>query len=921
MKTLKRMHTFMPNSQSKRYCSKDIIFIYHQYLFENKDNILFYYLDLLVYAVKSSDMDRNLPKNSINMSKYTIAEGENNSESNEEYIPLAKELGPFMDTIRIDDMINHILDPYLESSMPYETIDSKEIIDAFDTASDSIKSIFKRIEREDSTRNMATMSSIDIYSRIKYITDIINDIFRDFNKLEIKASIAMDNRSDSAMLNSQDLIENAPISNEDSNIHSTSINDMSNHVVHTREYLDKLKRESERARELRSLIRYFDDFYKGRTDRLDPLVHSDTLGDLLQAADVLKKLNQTVMSSSLKGFDTAIQAIQTYTESFEQQILKEFQEACQEKNDTKMSSCSKILSSLNGGRSYIQAYVQSHEFFKNVLSADQINSIYQSSIKESVDVSSSPVLDPSIEKLYREIRRTCHNTWTSIVSLFDQPHTLMVKIVQKIFMEPVQIHIETILAQAKHHSQLAYSQALHACYISTKELLSDIQAVFESHHRRLSMYLEDLFSSYLEHNKYIQSEASNMKHLIHVLLGGWNNALSYEQLDIEQPIHHHKVLLSLLKQHDSLWPEVPDSSLYLINEQSLALKESLQDKSFDNYDDPIDHLLFNKKILSYSIEIFDRSISRVQVLCSNDQIPNAVLTLFSIFLHSIGEQFYLPMIQLLDASSYSITSIFSSALETSGSSTGSNFIALKLVNRVNSMIQSIQLYFQISLTRLLISSPRVFEDAMQVKNSLLSMMDSKLNHLVMKELDMMLEWIRMQLDKQSLSDYRPKKTDLDNVKGNSTTCNTICHFLTNLPSYILSNLDGDNASTFVDEFCMKSFSLLMDHIRRFVINESGAVLLNKDIAKYQEVMRLFQNDKVNLYFDIAREISKLFLIQSNNLKALLLEGKALQYHHHQISTPSLYTFIICREDFKSANLEEGFVVKTHYQSQIAKIFQ
>ncbi len=829
----------------------------------------------------------------------------------------SKELDPFTGTIRIEDMINHVLDMHVKTfGITRDVMDAEEVSRGFQTAASNIKALLEKINAETLTLNGNIVLAMN--DKIRYLTDKVNGVFKDFVRLEQKASSVTDNTRSSTIYEE----------------HLTS--------TYNRETLDKTRRERDKARELRMLAMYFEDFYHGKTTKIESLSKSDTLVDLLKVAEVIKKLTQASMSPVLKGFSATIQSIQIFGENFEKKMLDDFQNAYIEKNDAKLSTCSKILSALNGGRSYIDSYIQNHEFFKSELciaTPDQIISIYHSPKRECVDILAMPTLDPALEKLFREIRRTCHNTWTSIVNLFDQPHVLMSKMLQKIFLGPVQRYIDAVLVQARDHSQLAYVQTLYASYLFTKEFIIDIQNMSDSHHRRLSVYLDDLFSPYLD-QKYLDSEISCMKQLIGVLLSDWNDQklLDYLSQNLNRDDPAVELLFSMFSQHAKQWPSIPYGFLYRIDDAPLVFKEyflsdiqlSAQSDSLKghlNRTSKFSGFLCHIEVINRSFHILNYSMNRIRALCTKEQLPNAINSILEAFLKSIIDSFLLPKLDLLISMPVSFAKNPQDQPDPSFAKisflvAGSTLVPLHLVSLSTRFIQSIQLYFQSQLTWLMATLPNTIHQTIDLKNSYFTRVHGKLDIIVRKELESVLDWIRFLLNRQPKEDYSGSDNDSNHrLMGTTSTCNIICQELSHLPSYVLGHLQPTNAFNFIEELGAGFFSLLLDHIRTFTMYTHGAIILNKDMTKYQEAMRLFLNERVNIYFGLGREIVKLFLIEPNNLKFLLLEGKAVQYQHHIIPTSSLHTFVECREDFKRENLETVFFVKTHYKSQLAKVFK
>lgn len=819
----------------------------------------------------------------------------------EQDILSTKELSPYLENIQVDDMVNKLLNMHVHTFYIGESMDPEAIREAFRLEAESIESTLQKLELESGQQQPGL--GIDMYDRMKYVTGIINDVLKDFNQLEQKASRSPDKETSYDASGYQE-------------------------ALHIREALDKSRRERDKARELRMLIVYFEDFYHGKTSRIESLASSDAVTDLLQLADILKKLTQATLSPALKGFSATIDSIQLFTQDFEKRILYEFQLAYQEKNDIKLASYAKILNVLNGGHHYVQSYVQNHEFFSSqccIVSPDQIHSIFQSATRENLDVTSPPALDPTIEALFSEIRRTCHNTWTSIAHLLEQPHIVMMELLQKIFTEIVHKYIEVVLDQARHHSLLAYVKTLHSCYIFTRDFIFDIQNSLDGYQRKLDSYLDDLFSSHISQNL----ETLTIKHLLSVLLGGWDEISAIVVPNFNSP--PIQLLSSLLRQHAEVWPLMSDSQLYYIDGQPLALHEYFSQKiqgiaERENLQpsgqlsgrtddaaisvqgaDRFAAFLFSTEILERAFTMLGHGMIRIKILYTRNQLLGEILALFDSFLAAMIDDYLGPMLDTVKSNT---------VYTDDGAEYGFTLVPLRIISVCSRFIQLCQLFFQENITGQMLVFPVTLREAIQSKNDRFSRLHEKMNDVIFREMEGLLGWVQRILNKQPLDDYETRKDG-----GNSATCNLLCKEIKRLPSYVYNFMDGNNVSSWIEEFGAGFFALLLDHMRRFRISETGAVMLNSDLSRYQEIMGLFKHDRVGIYFGIVKEIGKLFLIQPGNLKRLLKEGRAVQYQHYNIPTPSLYTFIICRNDFVVENFEEAFQEKTHYQSRVARIFQ
>lgn len=90
-------------------------------------------------------------------------------------------------------------------------------------------------------------------------------------------------------------------------------------------------------------------------------------------------------------------------------------------------------------------------------------------------------------------------------------------------------------------------------------------------------------------------------------------------------------------------------------------------------------------------------------------------------------------------------------------------------------------------------------------------------------------WLEVVLGRQKRNDFRPKDAELQSVATSLATgpCGQCCEYLKKLQQKLSKLFDGPNLESILVEISLKFFSLLLDHIRKFIINSNGGLLLTK----------------------------------------------------------------------------------------------
>ncbi|RCH78771.1 Exocyst complex component 5, partial [Rhizopus azygosporus] len=99
--------------------------------------------------------------------------------------------------------------------------------------------------------------------------------------------------------------------------------------------------------------------------------------------------------------------------------------------------------------------------------------------EDNADLSNSnvppPEVDTSLVKLYDDIRITVRREAGIISSVFPQPATVMQVLLQRIFAQSIQNHIELLLSRSEKCSHLAYLRTLASTHAETKRLIENLK--------------------------------------------------------------------------------------------------------------------------------------------------------------------------------------------------------------------------------------------------------------------------------------------------------------------------------------------------------------------------------------------------------------------------------------------------------------
>jgi len=91
-------------------------------------------------------------------------------------------------------------------------------------------------------------------------------------------------------------------------------------------------------------------------------------------------------------------------------------------------------------------------------------------------------------------------------------------------------------------------------------------------------------------------------------------------------------------------------------------------------------------------------------------------------------------------------------------------------------------------------------------------------------------------------------------------CLSVCAFLEKVAEISNESLDGTNLESFLNEIGSGFRGLLLDHLKKYQVNQAGGIMLSKDIAKYQDVVNKWGVVTISESFELLVEIGNLFVV-------------------------------------------------------------
>jgi hypothetical protein len=553
---------------------------------------------------------------------------------------------------------------------------------------------------------------------------------------------------------------------EDTFEHGQSIAARSGKLI---ESLYRLRRRSMDAKEL---FLIFSDMASGKgTNRLDAILDSSSAETRTHGAKIMRRLKM-LQEANIEGAEEATKIVGDLVVKYEEGLLEEFHTAFEENNMGQMRLAASLLMKYNGGQSCVQSFVAQHAFFTEPVQPDSIRSQYHSSrMVTSLDLGKLPEPDIALIAIFEQIAQTAEADWQYLEAVFEEPLSVMNYLMQRIFKEPVQVHIDEILSQARNHSTLAYLRTLFASYKATLSLIKRLGASYARHIKeaaarsseisdigidetismvtsQLNGLMEDLFAEHVKVEKYLELEQRLAEELYSMANAPLLNYLQTRRLASRNVISS---VFSRSKDSPGSPRQSTVSEVLLLFADGQPLIRKGEGEEGTPSEIVVDHCL----------ALHAEQTARLFILLPTDRRGLALEQSMKTFLTFIFERY--------------IEASLDCALETGDYSTGFSSRSLEIVQASCRILSTVLLYCHNHFLPLIVTASSIsYRNMVQNKTDAAGRITEKIDRLLRKELDTSLSWIEEQLlAKQRKSDFKPRPDDLESLMGPSQVTLTL----------------------------------------------------------------------------------------------------------------------------------------------------
>ncbi|CAZ81646.1 unnamed protein product [Tuber melanosporum] len=662
--------------------------------------------------------------------------------------------------------------------------------------------------------------------------------------------------------------------------------------------LEQLEKQHQRAEDAKFLIQCYTEFSRGDTSRLEKLRRTPWVEDSIKCAIVSRQLSLIAKRNEGTAKPGTKELIEAFSESLEQDLLKQFDDAYREFNVPAMKGCAKVLHDFNGGASVISNFLNQMDFF---IAAGKINAgevVIEDDLKEQLSDpdANPPGLDPTLLTLIHEIRDVLKMESETIKEVFPYPEAVLGTFLQRVFQQSLQQRLEAVLEHASNISTLAFLRTLQVSRAHVMTLSDDLKAHGLTEHpgplssgttMLLDQNVEELFTPYLQDRGYMEKEKESLEQLYTGLLFKFH--MFHEQRKEQKPLG---VLDRLKKSRERAIEKVLESEL--AKSQSHALSKIIGFERKAGKDNHLSDVLlsdadgklnveFPKRMLKWLAEAVGRSLE----LSSQADTPRDVSVMLNILVENMRTM-YLDV--ALDAA------IEAAEAQTKGEPDLSYLQELKPTTIIMHLMFS---FINTALTPLSQTSLTIKREMIKLTNSTLSALEQKVNGVIQRTIDIVLAHITLLLSKQRKADFKPRDDEVRLTTLQTPTCILTTAFLEKLTQTATTSLDGANLTHFLTEISGGFRTALLEHLKRHSVNQAGGIMLTKDLAKYQEVVNSWKIPAVRDAFEIVAEIGTLFVVRPTAVRDRMRDGVLAKVKPHLLKP-----YLSRREDYASAGIEK-----------------
>ncbi|KAI5809625.1 exocyst complex component Sec10-like protein [Peziza echinospora] len=688
-----------------------------------------------------------------------------------------------------------------------------------------------------------------------------------------------------------------------------SISDGGGMAVRIGGELEQLDKQRQRASDAVFLIKCYSEFARGDSSRLEALRKTGKIEDSIRCAVVSRQL--TMIARRTEGNNQSRDLIEKFSETLEKDLLRQFDRAYRKQQWDAMQGCAKVLYDFNGGASVTQIFVNQHDFFINMEKLVTGQILPEGEIWEKLPDPDAdpPGVEPSLQKLIKEVKYVLEGESTIIARVFPQPEQVLGKFLQRVFQQSIQQRLEMVLQTTEKLSTLAYLRTLQAARVCIGQLVDELKAHGLTEHPSplsstttvvIDQNLEELFLPYLSGSVYIEREKQSLDQLYAGVLLKFNlfhsrrkkmqNMTYFDRMKISAAkvsAEAREKAIEKVKESESTgggaWSRVlggvrrADTDEGDTNNKLGGILNATEADGQLSVDTA-------KRMLRWLAEAVGRSLE----LSPTADTPKDVTALLTLLIEHMRKIYIETALDVCLESA-----------DQQGTKNEPDLAYFAEIKPATTIMHLMFSFINTALIPLASTSLTVRREMMSLTNTSVAGLEAKINNVVQKTIEVVLNWVTQLLGKQKKMDFKPKDDDVSLTTLQTPTCTSIITFLERVVATIRQTLDGANLTHFLTELGTGFRNLLLEHLKKHQINSAGGLMLIKDISAYHTLVKSWGVKEVREGFELVHEIANLFVVNPAALRERLKDSVLVK-----VRPALLKVYLSKRDDYGSAGIEK-----------------
>ncbi|KAM0715139.1 hypothetical protein Q7P37_009604 [Cladosporium fusiforme] len=659
------------------------------------------------------------------------------------------------------------------------------------------------------------------------------------------------------------------------------------------------------------------------SQRLDPDLDSGNAGQPKTNGVRFSEMNGTDdadHSGRTPNARNTREIIEKFLEMLEKDLLRSFDDFYRRQNFDGMLECAVALRDFGDGNSVISLFVNQHQFFidRSQLITEELATDNETWDKLADPDVEPPGIEPGLQSLIDEVKVVVQEESFIIKRAFPFPDEVLARFLQRVFQQSIQLRLETVLNKADSISSLAFLRSLQASKSYISALVDDLKAHGLTEHPEpcssvtaavLDQQLDELFVPYFTGSSYLEREKHNLGELFEGLLFKFTLYHSRRRkLNLQSSTYlgalsaRSKELISNARDAYSERldaGELPTSQKNMMMRIAGLRDENQQPSPTGNKEPEITDedgqlsLPNTKRMLKWLAEAVGRGL---ELSTSGNETPKEVRELLNLLIANMGEIYLEAALDAANDAAYSAEQ--NSKVEPDTSYITDLRTAISILHLM--LTTTKMLLLPLAATNLTIR-----RDLEKRTSAFTDRMESKIDSVLQRTIDASLNWTARLLNGQKKTDYRPRddaNLQLDQLQ--TPSCQSIYAFLFRLQSRAASSLSGKVLESFSLELAIGLRSQLLNHFKAFIVSQTGALAVSKDIAKYCELLRAWElpaSFKPSL--DVLEEIANIFVIGPEALRDRMRNVGGAGGLLPGVERADLREYVLKREDSGSVGVQ------------------